>query len=327
MKKTYDKFVFDMDGTLIDDNLAIKDGVVDLFYDIMTKVENPKILICTGNGLREVINFLTKLNPELENKFKFEQNENLINEYKSKIDIACFGGAYVIRNCGKGEIVWNKKISKSQYEKVIKILNANGEKFFMALQTMDGIFYLKPKMIAEKVIINVLKLVKSFIGYKNVNICGLNKNEYIQKIENGEVYSLNVLMKDFKDKGKLEKQMQEAISGIDCSVNTSIQIRNGDKLVAIKNAFGISNGDGLVYIGDGLNDIKAMKFANLSLALGENVKVLKSSNLALESIEDASKVIFTDVDYKNISLKVIERAMEKEKGKRVKKSKESNLTS
>ena len=36
--------VTDFDGTLVDSNLQPKDGVVDMFYDILTKVENPKIV-------------------------------------------------------------------------------------------------------------------------------------------------------------------------------------------------------------------------------------------------------------------------------------------
>lgn len=316
MKIKYDKFAFDLDGTLIDNNFKIKDGVVDMFYDILTKVENPKIMICTGNGLREVASFLNKLYAELQKRQQDYNDAEFFEFKKPSIDIACYGGAFVIKDNAKGEVVWNKKITMEQFEKIRQVTNAFDKDAFIILQTMDGLFYCVPKDVKNKVKVMALKSIKSFIGFKGISVSVLSEEKYNQKLKNNEVYSLNILNGHIVDKCELKEKLQENCVGVDCSINTSIQMRNGDKLNAIKNAFNIESGEGLVYVGDGLNDISPMKFAELSLAVGDNVKVLTSAKFALESIADASDLMFTGVDYSDVSRKVIENAMRKNKEKK-----------
>lgn len=325
MKTKYNKFAFDFDGTLVDANLQPKDGVVDMFYDILTKVENPKILICTGSGLKEVAIFLNKLFAKLEEKQLNEDEAEFLAFEKPNIDIACFGGAFIIKNNGKGEIVWNKKISVEQYNQVRQIINSFDKSSLIILQTMEGLFYNEPKKVKNKIKVAVLKSIKSLIGYSGINVTSLNSEQYNKKVKDSEVYSLNIITSEIEDNGKLMQKMQEANVGADLSINTSIQIRNGSKLNAIKRAFNIENGEGLVYVGDGLNDILAMKFASLSLAVGNNVKVLTTANYALESIADASDIMFTEADYSKISCKVIQNAINKNKWAKKQTNLDDNL--
>lgn len=316
MKIKYDKFAFDLDGTLIDSNFRIKDGVVDMFYGILTKVENPKIMICTGNGLREVARFLNKLYAELQQKQQDYEDAEFFEFKKPSIDIACYGGAFVVKDNAKGEVVWNKKITTEQFEKIRQVMNGFDKDAFIILQTIDGLFYCEPNGVKNKVKIMALKSIKSIVGFNGISVSSLNKEEYNQKLQNNEVYSLNILTGHIADKCKLREKLRENCAGVDCTASTTIQMRNGDKLNAIKNAFNIENGEGLVYVGDGLNDISSMKFAELSLAVGDNVKVLTSAKFALESIADASDLMFTEVDYSDVSRKVIENALKKNKEKK-----------
>lgn len=322
MIRKYNKFAFDLDGTLMDSNGEIINGVVDLFYDILTKVDNPQILICTSNTYRGVLGFLTKLNTELEKKFEKDNDLDYFEYSAPNIAISCYGGSFVVLNNGKGKVIHNQKVTPKQYDRVKNIVEKADKKSIILLNCETGFYYAEPKLLStDKVRYGVLNALKSVLGFKKFTFNAVKYDDFISKINNNEVYAIDVYCGNSQAKFALKKELDKYSSEYDCSVDSSVQIKNGSKLQSIKDVFNITSGEGVVYIGNGYNDIDAMKFAELSLAVGSKVGVLKSATYALEELADASNVIFTTVDYKDISNKVIAKA-EKENGK---KTKNANL--
>ena len=136
----FNKFAFDLDGTLVDGHFKLKKGVDKLFYNILTnsKDSTPQILICTGTSLKKALTAVEMIEKELSKNF----------DYHKKLDItyALYAGSLIYRN---GEYLESHNVGFEQFEKIKEISKSIDENTVIFVSTGQGMFYEKPKTISK----------------------------------------------------------------------------------------------------------------------------------------------------------------------------------
>lgn len=279
----YSNYAFDLDGTLIDGKGNLKDGVLELFKNIITKVDNPKVAICTGNSVQVALNALDKIKDGLKEKYNLGFNG-------VRVAVSGFGGGVVIDD---GNVINNKGIMATKFHEIRELVNIIDKDAYIFLNTKNGVYFVcdKPSFKLQ-LMEQLLKLREKISPKLDIQLHEIDKYEYYKLIENKKVRSLGILSLNKGMNNAIFKLLSKDLKNLTvCRDDRHIEIFNGSKTESLRMVFGndLSN---VVYIGDGLNDMKAMRSCGLSFALGNNVQVLGCADYPIESLKDANNIVF-----------------------------------
>ncbi|MGN1227556.1 MAG: HAD hydrolase family protein [Christensenellales bacterium] len=310
----YNKFAFDMDGTLVDSHFKLNEGVVNFFYNILTKVDNPKILINSGNSVENALHAFYLIKAELNKKYGSEVAD------KFKISISGFAGSVVIDE--NGHTIWNKGISISNYNIINQIISGIDENSFIIARTKEGLAYNKPNLVSkDRVIVELIKMLYNLMGPGNDKTIGLSEQDFIKLFEEKKVRSLEILSLNKMLNKEITRVLSSALNGkLTVSGGMCVQVSCGSKLQSIKQIFG-DDLQNVVYVGDGYNDIPPLSMCGKTFALGQKVKVLESADFAVRDFNDINNSIFFDADLSEVSSSIIKNAKKIEEEKKSKMEK------
>lgn len=289
-KLDFKKYAFDLDGTLVDGKGELNKGVVNFFYNLLTRVNNPKITICSGNNKKSIEKAVEKINNGLKLR-------NLSGQRLLRPEMVTFGGAQIIEP--DGNFVKSQSITPSQFRKVNEIINIIDKNAIIFGNSQKGLVYKEPKPISKKnAMIKILKTIAPFVGLGKYTFTKLDDKSFSDMIKNGEIYSLEILEPDSYTRKVIYSNLADCFRDLNFTYGTTIQAGNGSKKEA---AFRDVKEEDVCYVGDGNNDIPVMRSAGLSFALGKKLKVLKSATYAVEDFDNISDVVFKGMNYTLLS--------------------------
>ncbi|MBQ8749754.1 MAG: HAD hydrolase family protein [Clostridia bacterium] len=280
--KNSGKFVFDLDGTLIDNRGRLFDGVAEFFYYAIITYKEPKFMICTGNSVEKARQTIVKINKELAKNY----------HYKSgiKFYISAFSGTVIYDE--NGNIIKNNTINNDRFlqiETTVKDITNNS---YIFLCCKDGIYYLPPKTFSKQNLqAQILKLAQKINPSCDYNIEPIKSEEYYKLVNLGKVHSLKVLSLDKQKKKEIFKTLNGGFYGLSVNDGFVIEVSAGSKLSAINSIFGYDLCD-VVYMGNDFNDIEPMQACGKSFAFGNNEEVKKSATYALNQFAEVNEIIF-----------------------------------
>ena len=114
IKKFPTHYTFDLDGTLIDGKGELKDGVVEMFDEILANVKEPVFTIASGARINQVEAAMNKINARLKNgqaRYNVVANSgSIIRTTSGKISINA------LKTCWKYPLIMEKCIYKNHKE-------------------------------------------------------------------------------------------------------------------------------------------------------------------------------------------------------------------
>ena len=278
MEKTNEelKFVFDLDGTLIDKNQKLFSGVVKMFDEMLAKAPNASFTIASGSRLNQIEKITAEINQKLKN---------------GKIDFNIISNAGSIVKRADG-YMYRMPIKESDMKDVMRAVKESDDKAIMIFRTDEKDLMYLPKSLMEK---GKHKLI-DVIGKKywltpeyalTQQILNAIKDE---KIYSAEIVSLTKRKSVFE---KINKSLKT--KSLKLSDSMAMELSNCGKLEALKMLF-VGDLSNMVYVGDGKNDIEPMQQAKVSYALGKKLEVLNSATFAITSHKQITDNLFNDVD-------------------------------
>ncbi len=286
----YKKFAFDLDGTIIDKKGNIRAGFINLIQKIMTTVENPQIVICTGNNNKYAENIIKKINESLI--------ENFGDDAKKIVPtIISFGGAQITYING---FYLREPLSLELVQKIEYYSKLVDKKAVILINTQDGYHYKQPNLLSkDRATMGVLKLAMPLLGASDFQVSALKDEDYEKCIENKKVLSMEILSLDFGKKQLLLKTLQDQIPECSFSNGTTIQVSPISKCKTLETV--CNNLEEVVYFGDGYNDINLLEKCGLSFAFGDKTQVLYSADYAIKDFDDANNYLFNNLPLTEIS--------------------------
>ena len=269
-------FAFDMDGTLVDDKGRILEGVIDNFQAILSDVSDAKISIVTASTPNIIQIFIENVNKEFKERGI---------EFKFKPYIASCLGARIEDTDGK--LLLNKTLTPSLVQDIANRINIVEENKFLLYVVKDANYYnLDVLNSKEKVMMPILKIMQAKKGYAKFEANAINTADLDKIINNNEILGLYILGLSSES----VKEIHNAIKTLDLhgsyvDKGSVVKVTNSNKLNAIKFIYG-DDLSKVVYVGDGRNDIDALKACGNSVAVGSNVEVLKSAQFPLIQIKN-----------------------------------------
>ena len=294
-------FAFDMDGTLVDSKGRILEGVVDNFQAILRDVPDAKISIVTASTPNIINVFVDNVNKEFRERGI---------EFKFKPYIASCLGARIEDPDGK--LLFNKTLKPSLVKDIANRINIVEENKFLLYVVKDSNYYnLDVLNSKEKVLMPILKIKQAQKGYAKFEAFASNTDELEKIVNNNEILGLYILGLSSDS----VKEIHNALKTIDLQGSyvdkgSVVKVTNSNKLNAIKFIYG-DDLSKVVYIGDGRNDIEALKACGNSIAVGTNVEVLKSAQFPIIQIKDVYETMTSSIVKKqaikdNLPNKIIE---------------------
>ena len=295
------KFAFDLDGTLVNGNGEVCKGVTYFFFSLLSNIKNPNITICTGNNKGATDEIVDAINRKLKENYDIS-DENLL-----KPEIITFGGAQIFDK--DGNLIKSSPLTKDNFLQIEKIVRAIDKKAILFANTESGLIYRQPKLISTKnIIVNLIKSLTPVIGLGKHKISQVSQEEFMSKLDKGEIFSLEILSVNSKLKKEIFNNLNNIIKDLDFSRGATIEVCNGKKVKAISHNTQLEN---IMFVGDGYNDISCLKGCGISFALGKKLEVLNSAKYAVDDFTDIYKAIFCNEDLTEFSktkIKKIENA-------------------
>ena len=289
-------FVFDMDGTLIDHEQKLKEGVVEMFQTIADNSPNATFTIASGARFNQILKTVNNINAGLKDR---QINFNIISNT----------GAIIYQN----DKIEKNHLDSSLIEQIFNIIKKYDENFIVLFRGTEEDYYLKqdnPEI--DKIVKKNAEMAKNF------GIIAIEKtfNELSELIKNQDVLSLEIVPS--KNKNKIFEEIYEFC--INNKLNSSnapfaIEISKLGKINAMAKIFNkkneqgeiVADFDNVVYMGDGANDVEAFKVVGISFGIGDDLDVVKHSTFAIENYKQATDFLFqpTTLDLYSISKKRI----------------------
>lgn len=300
----FNKFAFDLDGTLVDDHFKLRKGVDKLFHNILTTTEDAEILICTGTSLKKALTAVEMIEKSLAQNYGYDK--------KLDITYALYAGALIYKN---GEYLESHNVTLEQFEEIKEISKSIDQNTVIFVSTGQGMFYEKPKPISkDNAKMKAIKLLQASKGQGGFDLYPKSAKEIEDYLRKGSVYSLEVLSLSSTKKKQILNALRENINDLTFSQGTTIQVSESSKLKAITKYID-KNPKNVFYVGDGFNDIEPLKECGLTFALGEKLEVLKAGKYAVQEITDINDIVFEGKNFEEISEKLIAEAEKKDRKK------------
>ena len=289
-------FVFDMDGTLIDHEQKLKEGVVEMFQTIADNSPNATFTIASGARFKQILKRVNNINARVNDR---QINFNIISKTV----------AIIYQN----DKIEKNHLDSSLIEQIFNIIKKYDENFIVLFRGTEEDYYLKQENPEFD------KIVKKHANIaKNFGIIAIEKtlNELSELIKNQDVLSLEIVPS--KNKNKVFEAIYEFC--INNKLNSSnapfaIEISKLGKINAMAKIFNkkneqgeiVADFDNVVYMGDGANDVEAFKVVGISFGIGDDLDVIKHATFAIENYKQATDFLFqpTTLDLYSISSKRI----------------------
>ena len=289
-------FVFDMDGTLIDHEQKLKEGVVEMFQTIADNSPNATFTIASGARFNQILKTVNNINAGLKDR---QINFNIISNT----------GAIIYQN----DKIEKNHLDSSLIEQIFNIIKKYDENFIVLFRGTEEDYYLKQENPEFD------KIVKKHANIaKNFGIIAIEKtlNELSTLIKNQDVLSLEIVPS--KNKNKVFEAIYEFC--VNNNLNSSnapfaIEISKLGKINAMAKIFNkkneqgeiVADFDNVVYMGDGANDVEAFKVVGISFGIGDDLEVVKHATFAIENYKQVTDFLFkpTTIDLYSISSKRI----------------------
>lgn len=296
MKNDIKLVASDIEGTLVDGKGNLRPGVKEL----ISKISDNEIefALQSGMSLFEIENTLNRLKRET-------------GRIDLEADVIAFGGAYI--RLSDGTVLKDQKLTKNELTKVRDIIKdcANGTVIIyrgkeenyrektMEVETVSA----KVKHAGLVVLVGLLEAIKK-INLPHVKI---SKKMLEAKIENNEIYSLEIINTGSKLRKIEEELKKEFGSSVDISVGRTVQFGHGNKLEGIKavqkKKTGKDDLTGVCSMGDGVNDIGALNATEYAIVT--NTKYEKVYNVAKNSIINGSNKKYAVGDFGEQAIKFV----------------------
>ena len=272
-------YTYDLDGTLIDGKSEIKDGVIEMFDEILKNVKMPVFTIASGARVNQIDDVMRTINSRLKNG-------------KIKYNVVANSGSLIRTTSGKTSI---NPLSGRDFMDICKIVKAISPNAVVVYRTMlyDYMDF------AENSVQKALHCAIQKFGPK----FGVEPEEVLEKdilkiARNNEVMNILIMSLNPNDKKKIYNALKNhfGISDIFVSDGTAIDVSNFGKKNALTKRFGLDTVKKMVYVGDGKNDIEMLNTARYSFAVGKKLKVISQADYAITDFRQISDHLFHNKD-------------------------------
>lgn len=260
MKKDIKTIVFDLDGTLLNNKKEILDETVDVINKL--KEKGIKIILNSGRTFNGMWRMREKLGLMAFDDYSI-----------------CGTGAFVRRNAD-GKAIISNPLGKADYEKIKKM--TQGEDLQITIHTMN-ILYLDAEVPNEAFLYDQWQVAMPWLKFEKFEdiedsisrIALAGEKELLDKFteENKEE-----LLKDYK----LMRNELRLLEILNKNAGKSESLKELCQILDI-------NKDELMYFGDGMNDVKSLKFAGCGVAMASGRKEAKeAADIVIGSNEEPS---------------------------------------
>ena len=279
IKKFPSHYTFDLDGTLIEDGGELKEGVVEMFDEILANVKDPVFTIASGARINQIQETMNKINSQLKNG-------------KIRYNVVANSGSLISTTTGKMQINPLSGRDCSTICNVVKTINPNS---IVVFRTMLYDYMEYPETTTQKALHSLFLSVAPKFGIEAEEI---PYKDIVKIARSEEVMNVLVLCLDPKDKRKIYNALQSQFGVGDISVTdgTVIDISTYGKKLALVKRFGLETVKRMVYVGDGKNDIEMLESARHSYGVGKKLKVVSRASYAVSHYKQITDNLFHDKD-------------------------------
>ena len=304
MKENIKFIASDIEGTLINLNGKLREGVYELLHEVSKK--DLPILLESGMSYFEILKVVEKI-----------KEETGLGE-ELKFDIASNSGSYIKLNDGK--VIKDKHIEPKYIYEIQKIVQEKAAETVVIYRGIDENYRLKVSTVdnvKEKVLngfyvttIDTLKKIKK-ISFSNIVI---SEKMLKAKINFNEIKSLELVTLDRKKLIEIKEEIENRLGKDTFSINIgrTLQISCGNKLEAMKDYLEEKTGsrdvNEVCVLGDAMNDIVSMqevpccvichtKYPEVYEIADNNIKAGRSGKYAVDSFDEETIKMITGQEY------------------------------
>lgn len=273
-------FVFDVDGTLVNENGAFRKGVPELFESILENVENPNIVFLSSGSAKKA-------------KKVYEGIQRMIGKEFDAV-VAGFNGKTMYDL--DGNLALNAGLSKEVFDAVSETVKNVDPKAFVVGLNEEGGFYKTPMALSREEIKTWAFKLK---GFGKLASCA-SEQTMQEKAIAGEFNAMAIAP---YDKYK-QQQILAALNALEIENAPKFELK-GDRIVVaqqqskwqfMQNFFSEEELKRTAYFGDGVSDIECLKNIDKSFAVGRNLRVLEAGKLPIKTMHTAREILFEDRD-------------------------------
>jgi len=265
--KTY---AINIDNLFFDKKDVLNEGVLDFIYSID---ENTKLIFFTKENEKNGMELIEKLNQTLISK----GIKKIVADYTVFCDSSSVFQYDYISVYG-AQVNYPAKVIKNILELTPNVT--------LKLFSKNINFIISPNKIKS--------LLSFFKGLKNKEkFESISKDDVEVVLDDFGIYKIEVEYDNEKEFELINKYFKNDKSNNITIDNKKIIVTQQSKLEILSKLLkklDLNLGQ-VAYIGSNKTDIEAMKKSGVSLALGNDMEVLKSSNFAIDSLEDAVNVV------------------------------------
>ncbi len=311
--ENFKNFIFDIDGTLMQENGDINPYVYDLFRNILSQKNNPQIIFNTSASIPRIKHLISNIKKE-------------VGDFKPII--STFAGSLIFNK--EDFPIYSQTIEYDMIKFIEKTAKSIDKNSILFCRTRDENLFVKPKFLSKKkAIVAFLRLNQLFKSKKAETARSITEEEFENYMKGNNFYEVEVLSLNKNKNKEITKKLttELALNFPYGSVSGGklIHISGSSKLDAVNlllNAEGIEKS---VYFGDSYNDIDCLETIPTSFAVGENVKALKAGTYAYKDLSLANKLLYGELNPATANLKSKEYIRSVE-NKLLSKNKTSKLT-
>ena len=301
IKKFPTHYTFDLDGTLIDGKGELKDGVVEMFDEILANVKEPVFTIASGARINQVETAMNKINARLKNG-------------QARYNVVANSGSIIRTTSGKMTINALTGRDCSAACNVVSTISPNS---IIIYRTMLYDYVEYPKNSTQKALHTILLNVGEKFGIEAQEV---DEKDIVKLARGNEVMNILVICLNPKEKKQIFEALQNrfGIGEISISDGTAIDISTYGKKLALVKRFGAETVKKMVYVGDGNNDIEMLSSARHSFGVGKKLKVVSEAVYAITNYKQITDNLFHGKDLTEESKARIEFLKKTFLGKKIK---------
>jgi len=301
IKKFPSHYTFDLDGTLIDSKGELKDGVVQMFDEILANVKAPVFTIASGARINQIEEAMSKINKGLKNG-------------QVHYNVVANSGSIIRTTSGKETV---NPLTGRDCSAVCNIVNTISPNSIIIYRTMLYDYMEYPKNSTQKALHALLLNVGEKFGIEPEEV---SEKDIVKFARGNEVMNILVICLNPKEKKQIFEALQNrfGIGDINISDGTAIDISTYGKKLALVKRFGIETVKKMVYVGDGKNDIEMLSSARHSFGVGKKLKVVSQAVYAVTNYKQITDSLFHDKDLTEESKARIEFLKKTFLGKKIK---------
>lgn len=248
MKKDIKLIAFDIDGTIITDDLKVLKETIEIIKKL--KEKGRKIVLCTGRSF---------------NGFHLIREELGLVDFDD-YSITCTG-AFVRQNA-TGKALIKKVLSEREVEEISSKLD--DDRIDTTIHTRD-VLYNKAKNPNDYFLKDQKKMIMPWLRYDSLadidddlgRVCFVGPTEILDDFEKRH-------KKDFKEEYKYMRNDINIIEILNKDAGKSESLRDLVKMLDIEM-------ENVMYFGDGANDVKSIKASGVGVAMGSGRTLAKDA--------------------------------------------------